>query len=254
MSKLFLLVLIITSLFFSACKKTDNFSPASISDYNLQTPGKYIIYRLDSLLYVNFGTIDTVVSYFAKDSVDGPVSDSLGRPGFRIFRFLRKNETDPWVPDNTFLTVPTRNRIELIENNLRYIKLQAPISNGFSWKGNAYLDTYDINIGTTNVMDFNLTYLDDWDYMYANLYQPLILGSLPLDSTITVNERDDVIGDTADVNSYSERNYSIEKYAKGIGLVYRNFYHIIWQPPTNTNNGYFTSDSYGITLTILNHN
>jgi len=249
--KKILLPVILTITVLSACKKTETFSTFPLSDYNLQTPGKYITYRLDSLLFVDFGSRDTIVSYFAKDVVDAQVTDNLGRPAYRIFHYIRKTENDPWQPDNTFLTVPTDFSIEFIENNLRYIKLQQPLKEGFSWKGNAYLDTYDANSATSGITDWDLTYLDDWDYVYQDINQPLSLGNTNLDSTVTVVERDEFSNDST-IDIINDRNYFVEKYAKGIGLVYRNFYHREYQPSANGNPGYNTG--YGVALTMIDHN
>jgi hypothetical protein len=259
MKKSFLLVALIITLLIS-CNKTDTYTQTQnqipVSAYNLQTPGKYIIYELDSLLFTNFGANETVVSYFAMDSVGGQITDNLGRTGYPVFHFIRKNQTDLWQADNTFLTVPTSNDVEFVDDNLRYIKLHAPVQNNYSWKGNAFIatDTRDITVGVTGVADWDLYYLDNWDYIYQNVNQPLTLGSLQLDSTITVTERDDSLGDATVDTAYSEKTYSIEQYAKGIGLVYRNFLHREYQPPPPPyiTNGYTVG--YGVTLTMLEHN
>ncbi|UAY51720.1 hypothetical protein [Ferruginibacter albus] len=251
MKKLFFLS-VITIAILSACNKTDDFSPVSLGDYNLQTPGKYIIYQLDSISYANNG-IPQTISYFAKDVVDSvPITDTLGRTGYRIYHYIKKNESDEWQPDNTFFTIPTKSNIEFIADNLRYIKLAAPMTEGFSWKGNAYIDTktQTQTVTTPGVADWDLSYMDDWDYMYSNVNQPATVGNLSFDSTVTVNERDEVSGDTTDVSYYSEVTHSVEQYAKGVGLVYRNFVHRIWQPGL----GAYESTSYGITLTIIDHN
>jgi hypothetical protein len=253
MNKLFSFAVVICLFCFSACNKTETYPTEPLSSYNLQTPGKYIIYQLDSLEYINFGQTDTVVSYYAEDLVDTTmVVDNLGRPAFRIFHFLSQSPTGPWQPNNTFMTVPLGTTVEFIENNLRYIKLHEPIENNYSWKGNAYIDTRDVTETVPNIADWDLTYLDDWDYIYQNVDQPLTLGNLAFDSTITVTERDEVIGDTTDANSYSEVNFSLEQYAKGVGLVYRNFLHREYQPATPSSGSYTTG--YGVTLTIVSHN
>jgi hypothetical protein len=257
MNKSFLFAFLITVLLsFTSCNKTAPVITYPLSDYNLQTPGKYIIYQLDSLTYANNGNPQTT-SYFAKDSVDAEVTDNLGRPAFRILHFLSNSQTGPWQPNNTFLTVPLGNTIEYIENNLRYIKLHEPIENGYTWPGNSYIDTYDVNIAVPNINDWDLSYLDGWNYTYQNVNQPLTLSNLiALDSTLTVNESDTTIGDTSDNTVYSETEISIEQYAKGIGLVSRNFLHREYQPPVPNSSipGYFTSDSYGVTLTMVEHN
>jgi hypothetical protein len=83
---------------------------------------------------------------------------------------------------------------------------------------------------------------------------PAKIGALTIDSTIKVSQRDEIIGNPANPNSYSERNIGEEKYAKGIGLVYRNFLHTEYQPPTPGHIGAYSDGSYGVTLKMIDHN
>lgn len=245
MKKILFFISVATACLLAACsKKTEELDLGNVADYNLQKPGKYVVYKLDSLVYINFGQKDTTISYQVKDSVAAQITDNLGRTAYRIFRFIRKEATDAWQPNNTFMTVPTSNGVEFIENNLRYLKLRQPLRYGFSWKGNTYIDTYSLNS--------EFKYLDDWDYFYETVNEPITLGTLTVDSTITVNQRDEIIGNIGDPNSFSEKNVGLEVYAKGIGLAYRKFLHSEYQPPTPGRAGYTTG--YGITLTMLSHN
>ena len=248
MRKFFFLAITLTALSFSACKKsTDTLALPSINDFFPLLPGKYITYNLDSTVYLNFGTVQAIRSYQVKHVVDALITDNLGRPAYRIIRYIRRLPTDPWSSDNTFMAVPTDFALEFIENNFRFLKLKAPIRNGFSWKGNTYIDTYSLNS--------NVKYLDDWDYSYDSLYLPSRIGATNIDSTLTINQRDEVIGNPTNPSSYSERNFGAEKYAKGIGLVYRKFLHTEYQPPTPGHPiGTFSDGSYGVTLTMIDHN
>lgn len=248
MRKIFLLTIITTTIIFSACKKsTDDLKLVSVSDYSPYIIGKYITYNLDSTVFVNFGTVQQVHSYQVKFMVDALITDNLGRPAYRIIRYIRSTPTAPWVPDNTFMAVQTESTLEFIENNLRYIKMKAPLRNGFSWKGNTYIDTYSLNS--------DLKYLDDWDYTYDSLDMKITVGSLLVDSTLKVAQRDETIGNPNDSHLYSERNIGIEKYAKGIGLVYRKFLHTEYQPSqTGGPIGKYSDGSYGVTLTMIDHN
>lgn len=248
MRKIFLLTIIITTVFFSACKKkTEDFQTQPVSDFYPLAVGKYITYNLDSTVYINFGSKDTVISYQVKHYVDALITDNLGRPAYRIIRYIRKTPANPWVPDNTFMAVPTEYTIEFIENNLRFIKLKAPVRNGFNWKGNSYIDFTSLNL--------ELRYLEDWDYTYDSLNTKTILGTITIDSTLKVAQRDEVIGNPADPTAYSEGNLGIEKYAKGIGLIYRKFLHYEYQPPTLPGQkGKYADGSYGVKLTMIDHN
>lgn len=235
------------SLFFISCKKVnDNFSSESVTDYYPLQVGKYITYKLDSTVFINFGQKDTVISYQAQDRVDALITDNLGRPAYRIIRYLRKDSTGDWTPNNTFMAVPAQNSIEYVENNLRFLKLELPIKQDFSWKGNSYIDTYSINS--------DVKYLDSWDYIYDSIDVPLIINSLKIDSTIKVSERDEFLGQDPSIpgTQYAEKNYAMEKYGKGIGLIYREFLHWEYQGGQSGVPGYFVG--YGIKLSIINHN
>jgi hypothetical protein len=136
---------------------------------------------------------------------------------------------------------------EFIDNNLRFLKMSGPVRDGYTWKGNSYINT------TTQYAEFD--FLDGWDYMYDSTGASLTLGSITLDNTVKVAQRDDIVGNPDDPNSYSEINYGVEYYAKGLGLVYKRIFHSEYQPPTGSGGtGSYTSDSKGYTLTLIDHN
>ncbi|MEO7524313.1 MAG: hypothetical protein ABIT58_09475 [Ferruginibacter sp.] len=242
------LPLVILLLLFSACKKeTENYKPSSsIRDYSPLETGKYITYKLDSIVYLSFGQTQTTRSYEAKYVVDSLLTDNGERPAYRIFRYIRKQNTDPWSPSGTFWAINTGGTLEFVENNMRYIKLEMPIENGTTWKGNAFIETTSLNS--------EVKYLDDWDYVFDAVGVAETVGTNNLDNVLTVNQHDETIGDPADAGSYSEVNYGQEKYAKGIGLVYRRFFHSEYQPGTGSGDGYTADGSYGVTLTMIDHN
>ncbi len=245
MRKLFLLLIILSAVIFTGCKKvTDTLAVASVSEYYPLQVGKYITYNLDSTIFINFGTAQAIVNYQVKHQVDALITDNLGRPAYRIIRYIRKTAANAWAPDNTFMAVPTDFAAEFVENNMRFLKLKGPIRDGYTWKGNTYIDTYSLNS--------NVKYLDNWDYTYDSVNVKQTIGTFTLDSTLKVAQRNEIIGNPTDPNSYSEINFGAEKYAKGLGLVYRNFLHIEYQPPTPGRGGYRVG--YGVKMTMIDHN
>lgn len=245
--KRILLILCCSGLLIVGCKKQDdNFSTAPLSDYYPLKTGKVITYRLDSTVFINFGAKDTIITYQVQDRVDSQITDNLGRKAFRIIRFIRRDSSQAWTPNNTFMAVPTASSIELIENNLRFLKLVSPIKEGVKWKGNSFIDTYSLNS--------DVKYLDDWDYLYDSINIPLTLKGIRYDSTINVRERNEFLGQDPHLpgTQYAEKNYSVEKYAKGIGLIYREFLHWEYQGAQPGRSAYYLG--YGVKLTILNHN
>jgi hypothetical protein len=249
MKKVLLLGLMVWIVAITSCNKSDEaLNLATIKEYAPLTVGKYITYNLDSLVFKNFGTKDTVIKYQVKLVVDAEITDNLGRPAFRIIRYIRKTAANPWNPDNTFMAVQTEFGFEFVENNLRFLKLKAPVRDGASWKGNSYIDTY--SLAST------LKYLDDWDYTFDSVNVKQTLGGFSFDSTLKVNQRYEIEGDlSVPPINISLKDISFEKYAKGVGLIYREFLHTEFQPAINgAPVGHYTDDSYGVKMTIIDHN
>lgn len=238
-----LLIIVILSFSIISCSKTEQYPTSSIGDYNPLQTGKYITYQLDSTIFINFGTKDTTISYQVKYVTDSLIIDNIGRPAYRIFRYIRKTPNDAWVPDATMMAINTVNSLEWIENNLRFVKLRTPFTENYNWKGHTFIDTYSANS--------QLQYMDGWDYTYTSLEGIDTLQNQIYTGILTVNQRDEIIGIPDDPDSYSEINFGQEKYAKGIGLIYKKFFHSEFQPG---NGGYFADGSYGVTYTIIDHN
>ena len=230
----------------SACDKQNQlYNTAPISDYFPLETGKYITYNLDSTVYINFGQKDTVIKYLIKDSIETQITDNLGRPAYRIVRYIRKNTAQAWTPSNTFMAVSASGTLEYVEDNLRFQKLKLPIKNGYTWKGNSYFDTYSLNS--------NYKFFDDWNYTYDSVGSPLTLGTFHFDNSLKVNQRDETLGQDPKLSTtqFAEKNYSIEKYAKNIGLVYKEFLHWDFQGSQSSSPGY---TGYGVKLTMTGHN
>jgi hypothetical protein len=245
----FLIIFSISLFFVTGCKKTTG-SPSATAqptDFLQLQSGKYIIYRLDSTEFVNFGIQTVVVSYQAMDVIDSLITDNLGRPSWRVFRYLSDTlGIQPWVANETYFITPTKQDVEVVENNLRYIKLVYPVVNGYNWSGNSYID---VTTDTFNV----LTYMQGWNYVYDSVGLPFnALGGI-VPNSITVNQQNDTIGSVGDIASFSEIDYSEEVYGKGIGLIYKNFLHQEYQPPNGSTSVGSTS-GYGIRLNMISHN
>lgn len=232
-------------------KKNDVYVTAPITDYMNLGVGKFVTYRLDSFKYVNFGQTDTTVKYQAKDVIEAAITDNLGRPGWRVVRYLNDSAAQgAWVPNITYSITANASTLEVNENNFRFLKLKAPVKDDFSWKGNSYINTV---APPDPLVEPDFSYLDDWDYTYQNVDQPFTVSAITVDSTVTVSQRDEILGIPDNVDSYSERNFSVEVYGKNIGLIYKDFLHWVFQPRNSIYpNGYY--DGYGITLRMIDHN
>ncbi len=137
MSSKILILLIPAFLLFSCKEEFEDLKIESPSDYSFALqPGKYITYRLDSLVFTQQGRSEETHSYQERHLVESQITDNLNRPSFRIYRSIRDLAgTQPWRQSGSYFITPLSNAVEVIEDNLRTIKLISPIKEGTSWKG-----------------------------------------------------------------------------------------------------------------------
>ena len=94
-----------------------------------------------------------------------------------------------------------------------------------------------------------------WGGRYFTFVRLTTDNGIAFSETVTVNEAADTLGVPGDKNFLWEINYSQDIYAKGKGLVFREFHHETWQPPNITcGSGCYEVNSYGIRLRYLNSN
>lgn len=274
------------------CKKqTESYQAVPAADYYPVQVGKYIQYRLDSVVFTDYDQVREIHSYQVKDIVDAEITDNLGRPGFRIRRMMRDAAgTTAWQDNATFMVTILPGSVEYVADNLRFIKLVSPVRNDYYWPGNSYIFTGS-GENSSSTSESEYAYMYDWNYTYANVGQPYTVNNTTIDNTITVLQQDQSTGDPLLYpTSYADSTYSVEVYGKDIGLIYKDFLHweyliqltlqncrmiIPGEPaPTPcpaklncdslaaTKNGYAICDTlapysyngYGIKLTMLEHN
>jgi len=214
----FLIPAFVAFIFFTCTKKTENYQSAPLSDYYPLQVGKYITYRVDSTVFSNFGRTTQIHSYQVKHSIEALLTDNLGRPAYRVFRYIRDTAgTQPWVPNGSYFITPLDQSIEVIENNLRVIKMHLPVKAGFSWKGNSYLpyDAYVAFYSFSNDEGMSL-----WDFGYTGVDEPLTINGNSFSKVTTVAQvNDDYVPDTiiASNNKLTIPDKTNIVWAKGVG-------------------------------------
>lgn len=239
-----LLVTCSASILFFSCDKTEveDFEvPDLAAEYLPLQVGKYITYQLDSTVFKNFGTVEEIHSYQEKNEIMERFTDLLNRPSYKVYRYLRdKNGTTPWTYSSTYYITPAADKIELVENNLRFIKLYLPQSTDVTWKGNKFLpDQPYFSYGYITGIDF-------WDYKY-NGYETLKLNNVNYDNVLVMKAIDESLNlpITASTDVASRTLY-IDKYAKNIGLVYQEF--TLWEYQSKRKVG------FGVKRSMIDHN
>jgi hypothetical protein len=236
------------TILISCNKELELLKTDAIGDYVPLKIGNTITYQVDSTVYTNLGTVKSIRSYQMRDRIDSLITDNLGRPSYKIRRSVRSfTDTTKWNDTYSYLITydSSKQRLELVENNLRFIKLASPIATGVQWNGTSFINT----IGNPEIQ-----YLSDWRFVYENARRPFSLNGISYTETISINQRNDSLGNPSNKNFYFEINTSKEVYAKSIGLIFREFLHEAWQPANgNSAAGYYEPNSYGIKMSILSH-
>ena len=214
-----LLIYLSVLFFFTTCKTDDTPDELKTAEnYFPLTIGKYIVYSVDSILYHEVAPTDTS-HYEVKEILVDTFYDLDGRLNYKIERFSRVADTADWNLVNVWSVLFTDNQLQKIENNLRFIKLVAPLKNDISWEGNIYLGGLE-DIPVDEECN-NLIYLEDWNYHYKNVEQTHIVNDFEFLNTITVIQEGD--------SNLIWLDYAEEVYAEFVGLVQRDFYHYYTQ-------------------------
>lgn len=240
-------------------KETEEFSAEPVSDYLPLQIGKYITYRLDSTVFPESGRSETVRSYQEKFEVAQELADNLGRPSYRLDRFIRDADgNNSWARAGAIFITPVDKGMEVISDNMRILKLVSPVTEGNSWKGNRYISsgTPDDPQGPySSLFDFNddtHIHIDDWDFTYQNKGETVTFNNEAVTDVVTVVGPDEA--DNAPVvapESFGSRTYSLEQYAKNIGLVFQEL--ILWEYQPNPNGTPFKV-GFGVKRSMIDHN
>ena len=242
---------VLSVLLWSCEKKVEDFKTEPVTDYMPLEAGKYFIYQTDSTVFTNLGRTEEVHSYQEKDVIDAQVTDNLNRTSYRIYRFLRDSAgTGPWVAAGTYLITPLQESIEVVDNNLRTLRLVSPIAVGTTWKGNRYLPTKPYSSQYSFNNDDNMA---DWDFTIDSTNETVTLNGIAYNDVIKITSADESINvPITDPQSYAARTLSVDQYAKGIGLIYQEY--VLWEYQPNPGGSSPYQIGFGVKRTLLEHN
>lgn len=250
----FYFLLSLTVLFLSSCTQESlTYTSDAVSDYVPLKVGNYITYRVDSTVFPNFGRTVETHSYQEKQVVDAQIPDASGRPSYRIIRYVRDVAgTQGWQTDGTYLVTPLAQTIEVSENNLRFVRLALPVTEGFSWKPYEYLPNNPYS-NYNSAIDNQLVVRT---FKYTSVNGSTTLNGKSYSSVITVETSRDSLnagnGTTVtNPNGLANKLYETEQYAKGVGMIYQEYTLWDYQPP-NGSTGYY--NGFAVRRSILDHN
>ena len=191
-----LYIFFLISIFIFSCSKKEEVIPPDLGyDYAGLEVGRYIIYDVDSFYYDDFtDTIDT--SYFKiKEVVDSKFTDLEGDEAFKIIRYRKENDTTAWELIDVWNSKITTTNFQKVEENVRFVKLIFPVKKNKTWNGNS------------------MNNLASMEYEYTVIDNAEVIGGNTLNSVLTVLQYE--------FSPLIEENFFQEKYAKGVGMVYK---------------------------------
>lgn len=179
--------------------------------YPLQI-GKYLEYQVDSIVFdfaVSGGTLRDSSRNYVREIITDTLRDATGALYYLIERYARKDAGAPWVFKNHLSASRTSTQAIRTEDNWRYLKLVFPMDKRSAWDGNLWIDeTREIEFAGERMRPFS-----NWAYEVDSIDIPALVGSFLFDSTLLITEADDT--------NVIERRFSRARYAKHIGLIWR---------------------------------
>ena len=193
----FKFLILFTVSLFTFCDKQTLITEELFHEYYPIEVGHWIIYDVDAVVYDDFtGEVDT--SYYQiKEVFESSFTDDSGNESIRLERYIRDNPDENWQIKNVWTSRRLPSRVEKVEENIRYIKLVFPPKVNKTWDGNAY---------NTKA---------EQTYRITRSHETLNINGLQLDSVVSVVQ--------ADFETLISKEYKVEKFAKNIGLVYKEY-------------------------------
>ncbi len=249
-----ILPLLLSALLLFSCKeKFEDFKVESPEDYiiSLQS-GKYITYRLDSLVFTQQGRSEETHSYQEKHLVNGQIADNLNRPSFRVYRSIRDLAgTQPWRPSGSYFITPLENSVEVIEDNLRTVKLISPVKEGTTWKGARFFGTepYSSLYNFSNDDDPGIA---NWEFTIDSANQTIMLSGQTINDVVSLTAVNESINaPIIDTRAYATKSLLQEKFARGIGMIFQEY--ILWEYQPNPNGTPYKT-GFGVKRSMIDHN
>ena len=206
-----LLLISITIIFYNSCgTKLDPYSnDFSGSEYFPLEIGNTWIYEIDSIVYDNKGTKIDTIKHIVKEFISETFEDNSGNTNYLIERY-NKSATG-WDISNVWAAYKNNKQAVRKEDNLIFIKMVFPVKKDVDWDGNAYFDSENTII---SIAGEPIKMYEYWNYKYISTGTTEDIGANQYNDVATVEQ--------VNYENSIEKRYSIEKYAKGTGLIYKN--------------------------------
>lgn len=177
------------------------------------------MYDVDSTVYDDFFHDTTNTKYRIKEKLEEIYIDNQGRNAIKLIRYIKKYNSSIsydsmlWTVKDVWSYLKTNTSLEVVEEDVRFTKLAFPVIADATWNGNA-----------------NNT-IGNWEYKYEYIDKTETINGTSFNNVLLVVQKDDKSKNAI------HREYFIEKYAKDVGLVYREIKDLYANTVTLNPNG-----------------
>jgi hypothetical protein len=202
-------------LLFLSCKKKEQVPIDSKQAYFPVQVGKWLLYDVDSIVYNDFTHLHYTHSFQIKILYADTFRDNLNELSYRMVRYERQSSKQAFYIKDVWIAKVQPNRVEVVEENQRFIKFAFPVVLSAKWHGNTFI-TPDLN-------DPNAKFLTDWEYSFTSLDESFKLNGVTYDSVATVLEHQEEIPQLQSIEFKTI-------YAKHLGPIYMKRKYLEKQP------------------------
>ena len=203
LNRLLIILISLITLSYWGCKPDELIIPKKISLSPIET-GKYIIYHRLELNHDAFNSQTDTTNYWIKESIESSFLDQENDTAYRLQINHSNDEGLSWEFHHYAFIKEDDFGIERTDFDIKKVKLSFPVENNKRW---------DINM--FNNQDAQYGY-------YIRIDEPFYTDNSVFDKTVAIKiaDRQDII-----FTQFEE-----EIYARGIGLIQRQFKDIETQP------------------------
>jgi hypothetical protein len=205
---------------FAACKSSneiDNVAPANGLAYFPLVVGATKIYSLDSITFKPISGTNIKKDTFnlsLKEVITDTFRDQIGVLAYRIERYKRSSDALPWNLVNVAKVSINNQNILRTDNNLTFVKCPLYMSEKQRWGGDAFIDSTIVIEIAGETMELISKSHWSWTYEVTSLDKAETIGNKAFSTVATLTSQ-------ISPNILTEKRYSLEKYAKGVGLIYK---------------------------------
>ena len=177
----------------AGCQPTTEPAGAGYDYFPLET-GRYVIYDVQWQQYApNAAPVEQI--YQLKEVVGAAYTDVAGQTAWRLLRYRRPDDGQPWQPDSVWSARLINNEAIRTENGRDFVKLVFPLADGLRWNGNRHNPA------------------DAEEYLTRNNGEPYRVLDKPFYETVTVVARND--------STLLSQDKRIEVYARQVGMIFK---------------------------------